>query len=118
MNTSIQNAYKLCSDYLDGSDRFSPHFIIEFAEKALSDQPYFSELWDRCVFHLNNWSDNTISEQLEEAFHIIEDLCGELGAYLDGTDSHVEDFMEMYQSELESCNYDPDRMLGLLMEFY
>ena len=74
--------YRKCINWINGDDTYTPKNIIEEAIKVLSNIKELEDVWQECVFHINNWDKNTIEEQCERDEVIMEDLCGYLGEYL------------------------------------
>ena len=74
--------YEAASNWLNGDDTYTPKDIIEEAVKVLADVKELEDVWQECVFHINNWNENSIEEQCEQAEVIVEELCGYLGEYL------------------------------------
>lgn len=78
----IYDLYEKCANYMCGDDTNTAKEIIEQAVDVLADNKDLNELWSMCVFHTNNWNDNSIEEQESDADEIVEELSGELGEYL------------------------------------
>lgn len=78
----IYKLYEECSNWLNGDDTHTPKELIEKAVDVLADVKELDDVWEDCVFHINNWDGNSIDTQCEQAEVLVEELCGYLGEYL------------------------------------
>ena len=61
---------------------FTPKEIIEEAVDVLADIPELDAIWEKCVFHINNWNEQSIEEQCDQDEEIVEELSGYLEEYI------------------------------------
>ena len=78
----IYKLYEKCVNWLNGDDTFTPKEIIEEAVDVLADIPELDAIWEKCVFHINNWNEQSIEEQCDQDEEIVEELSGYLEEYI------------------------------------
>ena len=78
----VYDLYDKCTKWLNGDDTCTPKEIIEEAVDVLADIPELDSIWEKCMFHINNWNENSIEDQCAEDEEIVEELSGCLGEYL------------------------------------
>lgn len=78
----IYELYEDCSNWLNGDDTYSAKELVERAADVLADVKELNDVWTDCVYNINNWNNNSIEEQCEQAEIFVEELSGYLGEYL------------------------------------
>ena len=78
----VYDLYDKCLNCMNGDDTFTPKAIIEEAVDVIADIPELDAIWEKCVFHINNWNEQSIEEQCDQDEEIVEELSGYLEEYI------------------------------------
>ena len=79
----IQNLDIKCVNWLAGDNTYTTHELISEAVNVLACVDELHDIYARCVYHMNNFSNLSLSEQIEEGEDIVEELSGYLGEWLE-----------------------------------
>ena len=81
--STISNLLIKCENYLNGNNIYTPKEIIEEATDILAGVVGLMQIWEKCVFHINNWENKMIEEQCEDADSLVEELSGYIAEWLE-----------------------------------